>query len=172
MRLRLLAVPLVVGGLLAAAIVVSPAADAATKACSASSTVIWVGEEPGGATAGSVYFRIEFTNLSGHSCTVSGTPKVSAVDLKGRRIGAAATDEAGKKARTVRLAPDATAIATLRIVDAQNFSADECRPTTAAGLRVSVPGGSGSKIAPLAFGTCALASAKILSVAAVTVGAL
>jgi Protein of unknown function (DUF4232) len=168
MRRPLLLAPLLAGALLAAAVIAAPADAAATKACAASTTVIWAGEEPGGGAAGSVYYRIELTNLSAHTCTVSGYPKVNAVDLKGRRIGAPATHEPGKKARVVKLAPGQSATATLRIVDALNFPANKCRATTAAGLRVGVPGGSGSKIAPLAFETCALTSSKTLSVAPVT----
>jgi Protein of unknown function (DUF4232) len=164
--------PLVAAALLAAAVIASPAADAAAvKACPASGLVIWAGEEPGGGTAGSVYYRVEFTNLSGRTCTVSGHPKVNAVDLKGRRIGAAAAQAPGKKGRPVTLEPGDSAVATLQIVDALNFPTGKCRPTTAAGLRISVPGGSGAKIAPLAFETCALAASKTLSVGVVTDGA-
>lgn len=169
MKARLLLTPVVAAALLAAALIATPAADAAaTKACPASGLVIWAGEEPGGATAGSVYYRIEFTNLTTATCTVSGYPKVNAVDLKGRRIGAFATHEPGKKARRVTLAPGQSATATLRIVDALNFPANKCKAITAAGLRVSVPGGSGSKIAPLAFETCVRSASKTLSVAPVT----
>jgi hypothetical protein len=168
MRLRLLIAPLVAAALLAAAVIATPAADAAaTKACPASGLVIWAGEEPGGGTAGSFYYRIQFTNLTSHTCTVTGYPKVNAVDLKGRRIGAPATHAPGKK-KVVRLAPGEAATATLQIVDALNYSPDQCKPTLAAGLRISVPGGSGSKLAPLAFETCALASAQTLAVAPVT----
>lgn len=167
MKARLLIAPLVAAALLAAAVIATPAAEsAATKACPASGLVIWAGEEPGGGTAGSVYYRVQFTNLSGHTCTVQGYPKVNAVDLKGRRIGAPATQAPGKK-KAVKLAPGEAASATLQIVDALNYSPDECKPTLAAGLRISVPGGSGSKIAPLAFETCALASAQTLAVAPV-----
>jgi hypothetical protein len=169
MKIRLLTVPLVAIALLAAAVIATPAADAATYSrCHASGLVIWAGEEPGGGTAGSVYYRIEFTNLTTATCTASGYPKVSAVDLKGRRIGAFASHEKGKKAKPVTLAPGQSASATLRIVDALNFPADQCKATTAAGLRVSVPGGSGSKVAPLAFETCVRSATKTLSVAPVT----
>ena len=165
MKARRLLSTTVAAALLAAAVIAAPAAGAATtKGCSSSGLVIWAGEEPGGGAAGSVYYRLEFTNLSGHSCTVSGYPKVSAVDLRGKRVGAVATTEPGKKARPVKLAPGDTATATLRIVDALNFPAGKCKPTTAAGLRVTVPGGSGAKTAPLAFETCALAASKTLSV--------
>ncbi|HEX3737055.1 MAG TPA: DUF4232 domain-containing protein [Solirubrobacterales bacterium] len=171
MRLRLLLAPLVAVALLAAVAIASPAADAATtKGCPASSLVVSVAEEPGGGAAGSIYYRIELTNLSGKTCTVSGFPKVNAVDLKGRTIGAAAKQAAGKKARPVKLEKGDTALATLQIVDALNYSPDECRPTWVAGVRVGVPGGAGSKVAPLAFLTCALASAKTLSVGPVTAG--
>jgi hypothetical protein len=171
MKARLLLAPLMAVALLASAVVSSsaPAAPvaAATKSCPASGLVVWAGEEPGGGAAGSVYYRIEFTNLSTATCTVSGYPKVNAVDLKGRRIGAFATHEKGKQAQTATLAPGQSATATLRIVDALNFPADKCKATMAAGLRVGVPGGSGNKIAPLAFETCVRAASKTLSVAPV-----
>jgi hypothetical protein len=108
------------------------------------------------------------TNLSGHSCKVSGYPKVNAVNLQGKRIGAPANHEPGKKAHTVKLAPGATATVTLRIVDALNFPKNQCKPTLAAGLRISVPGGSGNKIAPLAFEACALTKSKTLAVSVIT----
>jgi hypothetical protein len=150
---------------------VAPAADAASaQPCSSSGLVIWAGEEAGGGTAGSVYYRVELTNLSGKACTVTGYPTVSAVSLKGTKIGAAATDEPGKKAPLVKLAPGDSAVATLRIVDALNFPKNQCKPTLAAGLRIGVPGGSGAKVAPLAFETCASAKSKTLSVSVVTAG--
>ncbi len=159
----------VAAALFAAAVIATPAgAAAAAKACSASTTVVWAGEEPGGGAAGSVYYRIEFTNLSGQSCTLSGYPKVSAVDLGGKRIGAAAKTMTGAKARAVTLAPGDTATATLQIVEALNYPTAKCKPTMAAGLRISVPGGSGAKDAPLAFETCASTASKTLSVGPVT----
>lgn len=168
MKTRLLLAPLVAAALLAAAVIATPAAEAATKPCPASGLVVWAGEEPGGGAAGSVYYRIEFTNLSSKTCTIAGFPAVSAVSLKGKRIGAAATHSPGKKVKAVKLAQGQTATAQLQIVDALNYSPNECKATWAAGLRIGIPGGSGSKLAPLAFQTCALASAKTLAVGAVT----
>jgi hypothetical protein len=172
MKARLLLAPCLAAALLVAGVVFPTAggaapAAAATKACPASGLVVWAGEEPGGGAAGSVYYRIELTNLSTSTCALKGFPKVNAVDLKGRRIGAFATHEKGKKAKRVTLAPGQTAMATLRIVDALNFPAEKCKATTAAGLRVGIPGGSGNKIAPLVFETCARSVTKTLSVAPV-----
>jgi len=174
MKARLLLAACLATALLLAAVPSSAsAAPAATasKACAASGLVVWAGEEPGGATAGSVYYRIELTNLSAATCAVKGYPKVNAVDLKGRRIGAFATHERGKRVRRVTLAPGQSATATLRIVDALNFPADKCKATTAAGLRVGIPGGHGNKIAPLAFETCTRSITKTLSVAPVRASA-
>jgi hypothetical protein len=168
MKTRLLLAPLVAVALLAAAVIAAPTATAATKACSASNLVVWAGEEPGGGTAGSVYYRVEFTNLAGGTCTLFGFPTVSAVSLTGKQIGAPATHSPGKKVGAVKLAQGQTATAQLQIVDALNYSPNECKPTWAAGLRIGIPGGSGTKVAPLAFRTCALTSAQILSVGAVT----
>jgi hypothetical protein len=166
---RLLGISLAVAAL-AGAVLAGPgiSAAAAAKPCPATGLVVWAGEEPGGGAAGSVYYRIEFTNLSGRTCTLSGYPTVGAVDLKGRRIGAPARRAPGKKAKPVKLAEGDTATATLQIVDALNYSPGECKPTWAAGLRIAVPGGVGFKVAPLAFQTCALASAKTLSVGVVS----
>ncbi|HTT94156.1 MAG TPA: DUF4232 domain-containing protein [Solirubrobacterales bacterium] len=168
MRNRLTLAPLVAAALLATALPATPAAGAATRPCSAAGLVVWAGEEPGGGAAGSVYYRIEFTNLSNSTCTLAGFPKVSAVDLRGKRIGAVAKRAPGKKAKAVKLTRGQTATAQLQIVDALNYSPGECKPTWAAGLRIGVPGGGGGKVAPLAFQTCALASAKTLAVGAVT----
>jgi hypothetical protein len=170
MRARLLIAPCLAVALLLAAVTSSASAapaPTATKACAASGLVVWAGVEPGGGAAGSVFYRIELTNLTTATCTVNGYPKVNAVDLKGHRIGAFAAHEKGKAAKKVTLAPGQSASAQLRIVDALNFPADKCKATTAAGLRVAIPGGSGNKIAPLAFETCVRAVTKTLSVAPV-----
>jgi hypothetical protein len=168
MRLRPLCAPLVAAALLAAALIAAPAATAATKACSASKLVVWAGEEPGGGTAGSVYYRVQLTNLSSSACTLFGFPTVSAVSLTGKQLGAPATHGASKKVKAVKLGVGESASAQLQIVDAENYSPNECKPTLAAGLRIGIPGGFGTKVAPLAFETCKLTSAQILAVGAVT----
>jgi Protein of unknown function (DUF4232) len=167
MKARLLLGPLFTAAILVSALLGTPVASAATKPCAASGLVVWAGEEPGGGAAGSVYYRLEFTNLSARTCTIAGFPTVSAVDLNGRRIGTAATHSPGKKVGAVKLAQGQTATAQLQIVDALNYPAGKCKATWAAGLRIGIPGGSGAKTAPLAFRTCALASAKILVVGAI-----
>jgi hypothetical protein len=168
MKARLLIAPSVAAALLAAVVIAAPAASAApmAKPCSPANLVVWAGPQAGGGTAGGLGYEIKFTNLGGATCTLAGFPGVRAVDLSGTRIGAAATHGPGKVKQIV-LSPDQSALATLQIADALNFPKAKCAPTMAAGLRVALPGGSGAKVAPIAFETCAKATAKTLSVSAV-----
>ncbi len=168
MNLRRLIAPLVAAALLAAAVIAAPAASAAPMArpCSPNNLVVWAGPMAGGGTAGGFGYEIKFTNLGNGTCTLSGFPGVYAVDLKGKRIGANATHGAGKVKQIV-LSPGGAAMATLQVADALNFPKAKCAPTMAAGLRIALPGGSGAKVAPIAFETCAKPTAKTLSVGAV-----
>ncbi len=142
------------------------ATTAATPACTSSGLVVWMNTNGNGA-AGSVFFKLQFTNLSGHSCTLRGFPGVSAVSLRGRQLGRAASH--GGKRRTITIANGKTAKATLRIVDALNFPPSKCVPVTAAGLRVFAPNATKAKIVPFPFTACSRASGPTyLSVGPVT----
>lgn len=112
----------------------------AVPRCATPHLVVWLDTTANG-TAGSVYYHQEFTNLSGHTCSLRGFPGVSAVTLVGKRIGNAAS-RTTTQLRTVRLAQSKTASVVLRVVDAGNYSDTRCRPTIAAGLRVYPPGDS------------------------------
>src|SRR5450755_947451 len=70
----------------------SSAAPAAgrTPSCATSDLVVWLNVPPGNHYAGGAGYYLEFTNLSGHACTLSGHPGVSAVSLTGRQIGSPA----------------------------------------------------------------------------------
>jgi hypothetical protein len=138
---------------------------AGAPACQTAGLVVWLSN--GSGAAGSVFYTMNFTNLSGHTCTLRGYPGVSAINLSGGQVGAAATRGTGKKVKTVRLAGNATATTTLRVVDAGNFKPSTCRPTTAAGLRVFPPNQTASKLVPLPFGVCTH-GASTLSIQPVT----
>jgi Protein of unknown function (DUF4232) len=127
--------------------------------CTTSGLVIWLNNESNG-TLGSVYYKLELTNLSGHTCTLSGYPGVSAVNLAGHQVGRSAAREPFRKPRLVTLAGGTlaggtVAIAMLRIVVAG--LAPGCHPVIAAGLRVYPPGQSTSKLVPFPFETCSRA---------------
>src|SRR5450755_2626544 len=66
-------------------------APAAVPTCPTSALEVWLGVGPGGGTAGSTFYPLEFTNISHQTCAEFGFPGVSAVRASGRRIGRAAS---------------------------------------------------------------------------------
>ena len=137
----------------------APAAPAAASAppCPTAGLVIWLTN--GSAAAGTFYYDLNFTNLSGHACTLRGHPGVSTVNLSGSQIGRPARwgnpGNAGHaRLRTVRLARGATATAVLAVTDVYNYPAGVCHRVTAAGLRVIPPNQFTSKLVPYPIGAC------------------
>lgn len=154
----------------ATVVTVAPSAAApeatvsAPPPCKTSNLDIWFENEIGGGTAGSVYYRFQFTNLSSHTCTLKGYPKVLAVNLKGQQIGSPASHDTAVKPHLVKLAPEKSAPALIRVVDAGNFLPSACHPVTAAGFRVFPPGNSASRMVPFPFRACSKAGNGNLSV--------
>ncbi|MGA8747089.1 MAG: DUF4232 domain-containing protein [Solirubrobacterales bacterium] len=134
-----------------------------TPACKTAGLVIWIPDGRGNGTAGSIYYRLEFTNLSGRTCTLSGFPTAVAIGLNGRRLGQQAKLESAQKPGLVKLVAGGSAAAQLRIVEAGAIRAASCDPAMAAGLSVSPPGQSSSRSVPLPFEACARGT-SVLSV--------
>ena len=129
------------------------AAVASTPVCATSGLVIWLNTQSH-PYAGGASLIMNFTNLSGHACTLHGYPGVSAASLRGRQLGRPALRGSGKTP-VVRLGSGATATAWLYISDATVYPPYLCHPVTAAGLRVYPPGQTASKVIPFPFLTCA-----------------
>ncbi len=83
------------------------------------------------------------------------------------RPDAVAQQEAGQVPKLVKLANGATTTALLRVVDPGNFLPSAWHEVMAAGLRVTPPGQSYSKLVPVPFSTCSIAGQKTLSVGVV-----
>ena len=131
-----------------------PAAAAQTTACETPGLVIWL-DTNGKTTAGTTFFKLHFTNLSGHACTLNGFPFLFAIDLKGHQVGRRAVFQ--KPAPHLVTIPNGkTATAVLGIVDTGDFPRSVCRPVTAAGLRVFPPNQTRAKTVPFPFSTCSL----------------
>jgi len=125
--------------------------QAATPKCTTAGLVVWMDTNGDGA-AGSIFYTLKFTNLSGHACTLFGHPGVVAVSLNGARIGHAARWDAAAPS-LVRVANGATAIAVLQYSDVVT-SNNHCA-AAAAGLRVRPPGQTAFKVIPFPFTACA-----------------
>ena len=144
-----------------------PAAPAAVRACTASDLGAWVAVTQGNGAAGSIFYPLQFTNLSRHACAMRGFPGGSAVDRNGHQLGSPARRNPQHTPHTVTLAPGASAKAVLQITEAANFPNATCRRTTAAGLRVYPPNQTASKIVPFPFQACSRSGPVFLSVEAV-----
>ncbi|QCR42218.1 DUF4232 domain-containing protein [Curtobacterium sp. SGAir0471] len=102
--------------------------------------------EPGsGGAAGSTIVHLALRNTGSTTCTLQGWPGVSFVGGgSGEQIGAAATRDESSAHPTVTLAPGATAVAPLKITQAENYPTATCDPVAADGFRVYPPGSTES----------------------------
>ena len=160
----------------------APAAAASAPRCATSGLVVWLDVPAGNHYAGGAYYYLAFTNLSGHACTLRGSPGVSAVSLSGRRLGSPARGNYSGDTAAVMLATGATATAKLQIADPGDFGSRCLLPgpppgpgrpgqlPTAAGLRVYPPNQFASKVVPYPFPACAHTGPVWISVGPVTPG--
>jgi Protein of unknown function (DUF4232) len=138
----------------------SPAsAGAAVPACETPGLVVWLNTTANGA-AGSISYQMEFTNLSGHRCTLNGFPFVFAVGLEGHQIGRRASFDRSQPPQTVTIRAGRTATAVLKIEEVGDFSPSACGPRTAAGFRVFPPNQTRAKTIPFPFAACSTRGPK------------
>lgn len=118
----------------------SSAAPAGPGPCPTRSLGTKVGISQG--TPGSTYTVVDFTNISGVTCTLYGYPGVSFTASKSGsqvQVGAAATESQAPERELVTLAPRAVANALLQIVHAGTYPAYKCDPVTADYLQIYPP---------------------------------
>jgi hypothetical protein len=137
----------------------SAGAGAAVPACETPGLVMWL-NTTGNAGAGSISYQMQFTNLSGHRCTLNGFPFVLAVGLAGHQLGRRASFGRSHPPLTVTIRAGKTATAVLRIDEVGDFSPSACKPRTAAGLRVFPPNQTRSKTIPFPFAACSTGGPK------------
>ena len=146
-------------------------APAAVPACTAADLGAWVAVDQGNGAAGSIYYPLQFTNLSGHTCAMRGFPGVSAIDRSGRQLGSPAGWATRVAAHTVVLGPGATAHTILRYSDVTVTTAPGCRPVfTTFELRVYPPGQYSATHAAFGPEACSHAGPVYMSVEPVLPG--
>jgi Protein of unknown function (DUF4232) len=141
-------------------------ASAAIPKCTASDIGAWVAVDQGGGAAGSIYYPLELTNLSRHTCSLFGYPGVSAVDRQGHQLGSPARWDSWAGARTAYLAPGATAHTLLAYHDAAVATEPGCDPVyTATLLRIYPPDQYSATYAAFALEVCSHAGPVYMSIA-------
>jgi hypothetical protein len=112
---------------------------ASARHCTAADLGVWIPPNQGNGAAGTIYYPLEFTNLSHSTCSMYGFPGVSAINSNGHQLGVPATWPGGTR-HTVTLAPGATAHATLAYHDAVIGSYPPANHAQAFELRIYPPG--------------------------------
>jgi hypothetical protein len=134
----------------------------------------WVADGQGNGAAGTIYYPLEFTNLSGHTCSMTGFPGVSAIGRGGQQLGSPANWESGGgfgTPRTVNIAPGATVHATLAYHNVAVSTASGCDPVNNTfELRVYPPDQRGATFAFFDLEACSHAGPIYLSVGPIKPG--
>jgi len=161
-----------------AALGITTAASAATAThhsaastipkCTAGDLGVWVAVGRGNGTAGSIYYPLEFTNLSKSTCYLDGYPGVSAINLAGHQLGAAAGRDTAVKPSVVNIAPGATAHSELQYITVQ--VSPSCKPQAAYELKVYPPDQTFATDGAYDFSSCTTATPVYLNVEAIQRG--
>ena len=134
----------------------------------------WVADGQGNGAAGTIYYPLEFTNLSGHTCSMRGFPGVSAINRGGQQLGSPANWQSGGgfgTTRTVNVVPGATVHAILAYHDAAVSTEAGCDPVdTTFELRVYPPDGRSATFAFFDLEACSHAGPIYLSVGPIKPG--
>jgi hypothetical protein len=140
-------------------------ARVSVPACTAGDLGAWVAVDQGNGAAGSIYYPLQFTNLSRHACAMRGFPGVSAIDRNGHQLGSPAGWATRVAAHTVVLAPGATVHTILRYSDAAVTTAPGCHPVFSTfELRVYPPNQFSATHAAFGLEACSHAGPIYLSV--------
>jgi len=144
----------------------APTVAPAIPTCTASDIGAWVAIDQGNGALGTIYYPLEFTNLSEHTCALFGYPGVSAVDGDGHQLGSPAGWGSLAGAQAVNLAPGATAHTLLAYHDAVVTTEPGCDPVSVAvQLRIYLPDQYNTTYAAFALQVCSHAGPVYMSIA-------
>jgi len=147
----------------------TPGAAATPAPCATAALRVTLGQES--AATGHFYRTLDFTNISGASCTLYGYPGVSFVaTVGGKQIGAAASRSPASK-RLIVLAPGQQAHARLDLLDVLNFPPPECAASDAHWIKVYPPHQLSASYVPWTAKVCSKPGPVYLLVAPVRLGA-
>jgi hypothetical protein len=119
------------------------AAPAATPACVSTNLAVWVNAATPNGAAGTIYYALELTNIGSKACTLDGYPGVAAIGANNKQLGDDAKANPLFKAKTVTLAPGATAHSDMGWSDGEVYTSG-CKPATASYIKVVAPKQKGS----------------------------
>jgi len=149
----------------------TPPAGAGVPECSTSALRVSAGTQQG--AAGTVFYNVDFTNVSGATCFLRGYPGVSLVTAgsgAGSQIGADAKRDPAVPAATILVTAGQIAHAVLAIVEADNFPASRCDPVTAHWLKVFPPDQTAAAYVSFTTRTCASKALPTMRITTISAG--
>jgi hypothetical protein len=120
--------------------------------CTPGDLAVWVNANSADGAAGTIYYHLDYTNISRHMCHLYSWPGVSAVNAAGKELGAAAVRAGSAPAVYVNIPAGGTAHSIFGYVDVQVSKA--CKPAMATHLRVYPPNDSAARDAFFAASVC------------------
>ena len=132
------------------------AASTAIPECTTGNLAVWVSPDRGNGAAGSIYYPLDFTNISSHTCYLVGWPGVSATNVNGQQLGSAAARDTSAPRQVVNVPPGGTAHAVLRWEDVQVDTSAGCKQTAAAFLKVYPPDQTSARRAFFSLPVCSV----------------
>ena len=130
------------------------AASTAIPECTTGNLAVWVSPDRGNGAAGSIYYPLDFTNISNHTCYLIGWPGVSATNAGGKQLGSAAARDTSAPRQVVNVPPGGSAHAVLRWEDVQVDTSAGCKETAAAFLKVYPPDQTAARRAFFSLPVC------------------
>jgi hypothetical protein len=140
--------------------------------CTTADLRVHVGSSQG--AAGTIYYFIDFTNISGSTCVLQGYPGVSLVShgsTAGSQIGADAKRSSTAAVQLITLVQGQTGHAMLGIAEAGVFPTSSCHPVTAHWLKVFPPDQTVAAYVSFTTQTCASTSQPTMHITAISSGA-
>lgn len=113
-------------------------------ACAGAAVRTTVG--PVGSTAEGPTVQLVFTNGSTGTCTLTGYPAVQLLGTGDSPVGLPIRHTTGRSTSTVRLAPGASATATVQVAEPSVY---RCSGASVTGVQVTPPGSTGQAVLPL-----------------------
>jgi hypothetical protein len=111
----------------------------ATNECTASDLGVWIAVDQANGAAGTIYYPLQFTNLSQHTCSLDGFPGVSVLGPDGHQLGSPADWAHTAQPHAVVLTPGATAHTLLAYHDVAVSTEPGCDPVGTADLLSVIP---------------------------------
>jgi hypothetical protein len=149
----------------------APSAPAAIPpVCTSADLAVWINVGGSSGAAGTIYYPLEFTNVSNHTCRTWGYPGVSADNASGTQLGSAAGRNALYPAAWVNIPAGGTAHSLFAYGDAE-VSTSGCKPADATTIKVYPPNSFTSDLGFFSLPSCTVTGHVYLHVTVIRPGA-